>query len=329
MNDPCSVANVPNYMPKPKSSSAKKPVEPKGPVLSEKVRHALIHGLIAFIVILVGAGGLYALRKHVWQEIAFVEAPPKIVLKNRPAWMGDFLVEQITKAVRPAGTHSAMDAQLLRDTHALLVANPWVSEVHNIRRTFGEKPGDTLEIDCEFRAPVALVKWNAHYWLVDGNGVKLPEEYTADIVPKVVLDRNKRTNIRIIDGVQSPPPAAGEQWPGADLIAGLDMIRLLFNEPYADDIVKVNVANYAGRVDVREAQVVLITKWDTQVRWGRPANASDFFIEAPTARKLEYLRAIYAEHKRLDANEPWIDIRFDQPTRPAPTTPTSASAAVR
>lgn len=315
-------------MPKPKQSSSKKPVVSDAPFLSEATRRRLINGLVAFIVIVVCAGGLYALRKHVWQDLSFAATPPKIVFKNRPAWMGDFLAEQITKAVRPSGMHSAMDAQLLRDTHALLEANPWVSTIHNIRREYGEKPGDTLEIDCEFRAPVALVKSGSLYWLVDGNGIKLPEQYTADLVPKVVLDRNKRTNIRIIDGVAETPPAAGQRWDGADLIAGLDMIRLLFNEAYADDIVKVNVANYAGRVDVREAQVVLITKWDTQVRWGRPANASDFFIEAPTARKLQCLRDIYAQYKRLDANYPWIDIRFDKPTYPAPT-PTSASAAVR
>jgi len=317
-------------MAKPKSSSKKSTPKPvSDTLLSVRTRRVLIHGLATFIVLVVCAGGLYALRKHVGKELAFTEAPPTIVLKNQPSWMGDFLAEQIVKSVRPVGMHSAMDAQLLQDTYALLNANPWVSSVHNVRRTFGAKPGDTLEIDCEFRAPVALVKWGVYYWLVDGNGFKLPEQYTADLVPKVVLDRQKRTNIRIIEGVASAPPETGQKWHGEDLIAGLDMIRLLFSESYSDEIVKVNVANYAGRVDVREAQVVLITKRDTQVRWGRPANASDFFIEAPTSRKLEYLRDIYAEYKRLDANHPWIDIRFDKPTYPAPTPTSGATASVR
>ena len=58
-----------------------------------------------------------------------------------------------------------------------LQANPWVRDVHFVRRVFGERPGDTLEIDCEFRAPIALVQWGDYYWLVDGDGMTL---YTFD-----------------------------------------------------------------------------------------------------------------------------------------------------
>jgi hypothetical protein len=243
--------------------------------------------------------------------------------------MGDFLAAQIIRSIRPPGMHSALDDSLLKETADLLNKNPWIAKVHQVRRVYGKKPGDTIEIDCDFRAPVALVKWGIYYWLVDGNGVKLPEQYTADLVPKVMLDSHHQTNIRIIEGVKNAPPETGHKWQGDDLAAGLDMIRLLFAQPFVNDVMKVDVSNFAGRVDVREAQIVLVTRWNTQVRWGRPVNASDFFIEIPTARKLQDLQMVYAKYGRVDAKQEWIDIRYDQITYPAPGTPGGASADVR
>jgi hypothetical protein len=313
-----------------KSTSSSKPAprESRAPLLSPEAQRTFIQALALFVVILAIVTGLYVLRNHVAKNLTFVIDPPRIVLKNRPEWMGDYLAQQIVRSVRPTGMHSATDKQVLEETYAALQANPWVSDVNHVRRVYGEQPGDTIEIDCEFRAPVALVKWGIYYWLVDGNGVKLPEQYTADLVPKVVLDRNRRTAIRIIEGIGTPPPETGHRWPGDDLVAALDMIKLLFGRPYANDIVKIDVTNFAGRVDVREAQVVLVTIWDTQVRWGRPVNAKDFFIEAPVARKLQDLQDVYARFGRVDAKQPWIDIRFDKITHPVPTPPTNASADV-
>ncbi|HEV7300025.1 MAG TPA: hypothetical protein VGN72_11720 [Tepidisphaeraceae bacterium] len=314
------------------TSTKNPPKPPREPMLSPAARRRVIHALAAFIVIVAAGSGLYVLKRHVSRDLTYVIDPPRVVLKNRPVWMGDYLATQIVRSVRPTGGHSAADKQVLEDTYAALQRNPWVHQVHQVRRVYGEQPGDTIEIDCDFRAPIALVKWGIYYWLVDGNGVKLPEQYTADLVPKIVLDQNKRPAIRIIEGVKLPPPETGNPWHGDDLHAALDMIKLLYGRPFADDIVKVDVTNIAGRVDGREAQVVLVTKWDTQVRWGRPVNAKDFIIEAPVARKLQGLQDVYAQYKRVDAGKPWIDVRFDKITHPvstpAPTPPAGASANV-
>jgi hypothetical protein len=60
-----------------------------------------------------------------------------------------------------------------------------------------------------------------------------------------------------------------------------------------------------------------VTRYLTQIRWGRPINADDYFVEVSTAQKLDYLQRIYSEYHRVDANHPWIDIRFDQITYPS------------
>ena len=44
---------------------------------------------MAFIAIVVVGAGLYVLKNYVGRDLAFAEAPPQVVLKNRPTWMKD------------------------------------------------------------------------------------------------------------------------------------------------------------------------------------------------------------------------------------------------
>src|SRR5205085_11418901 len=117
--------------------------------------------------------------------LAFPSEPPSVVLKDRPIWVGDFLAEQIARSVRPIGAHSALDHQLLVDITHQLATNPWIKTVRQVRRSYVKAPGDTVEIDCEYRAPVALVRWKDFFWLVDGEGVKLPEQFTIEQLSRI------------------------------------------------------------------------------------------------------------------------------------------------
>jgi hypothetical protein len=90
------------------------------------------------------------------------------------------------------------------------------------------------------------------------------------------------------------------------------MIKLLYGKPYADEVERVNVTNLAGRQNPNEAQVVLITKYQTQVRWGRPVNAKDYFVEVSPAQKLEYMSRIVQQYGRVDAGHSAVELRFDE-----------------
>lgn len=304
------------------------------------LRRVGTHASGAALCLLVLAAGVFLLKRYVEREVAFPKKPPAVVLKNRPVWMSDFLATSIAESVRPAGAHSSFDHQMLVDRVAMLKTNPWIKNVRQVRRTYLQRPGDSLEIDCDYRAPIALVKWGKDYWLVDGEGVKLPERFAAADVPKIVIGRDGRTNIRIVEGVQRPPPQAGRNWGGDDLTAGLDMVRRLYGLRFADEIVKVDVANFGGRVDPREAQLVLGTKHaipgttrTTEIRWGRPIGAKDDFIEVSAERKLDYIRRVYEEFGRCDAGQRWMDVCYDEIRIPsvdaAVNAPTNASAKTR
>ena len=240
------------------------------------------------------------------------------MLLNRPAWMSDALAKRISDAARPAGAHSAFDHQLLVDTARALQADPWVRDVRQVRRAYGQRPGDTLEVDCAYRVPTALVKWQDYYWLVDGDGYKLPDQYTRDQARRVMVDKDNKLTLRVIQGVAHPPVESGNLWPGDDLAAGLEMVKLLAGRNYAEELPVVDVSNFNGRNDPQGSQIVLVTRYGTAVRWGRTPSAKDYFVEVPTSQKLQSLADIFDQMHRVDGGEPWIDVRFDKVTYPSP-----------
>lgn len=303
-------------MPEKKPKSSRDPdTGPGDRADAPSLLHTLLQMTLAVCLLAGLVMGVMLMRRYVERTAVRADQPIHVLLKSRPTWMSDFLAEQIIASVRPM-PGSPFDKKLLIEAHHRLASNPWVRQVRQVQRLYDQAPGDTLEIDCDFRTPVALVAWGEGYWLVDAEGVKLPEQYNAQQVPRIVVAPDQSLSIRIIEGVQHGPPQAGQTWPGEDLLAGLGLVKLLYGVPWCQEVVKVNVANYAGRVEPRDAQLVLVTRYATEIRWGRPIDARDFFIEIPPAQKLDNLRRVYEQLGRIDGRRKWLDVRYDRITYP-------------
>jgi hypothetical protein len=314
----------------------RKAAEPTGTRPADDVRRtgSFVSRLKAIALLLfVGFAvwGYLRTKSHVEKNVAFGRSPPNVVLKDRPTWMSEALARKIVAVARPDAAYSAFDHSLLVNTAQLLTSHPdsapWVRQVKSVRRAFDKSPGDVIELDCEFRAPIAAVKWQDYYWYIDGDGVLLPEQFTAAEVRRVLYDTTHRLNLRIIEGVAGAPPTSGQKWRGDDLAAGLDLVKTLYAKPFADEIERIDVSNFAGRVDPNEAQLVLITRYQTQVRWGRPVNpgAKDYFVEVSPDQKLQYMEQIVKQFGRVDANHSAVDLRFDWVT--VPTTESAPNTA--
>ncbi|QOV89005.1 cell division protein FtsQ/DivIB [Humisphaera borealis] len=290
------------------------------------IRRATINTTFAILFV----GGFAWLVGNLRQTIAdrSVATLPTIAFVSRPAWMTDLVAHNLCESFRPGKASSVFDRNALVDVNARLKANPWVSKVRSVRRTFRESAGDTIEVDCDFRTPVALVYDNdSRYWFVDEKGIKLPEWFDADQLGQLLF-ANGRVNLRIIEGIRNPAPVvAGKQWAGDDLQAGIDLARLLHGLPFAEEVLRINVSNYGGRLDQREAQIVLMTRHGSEIRWGTAIKRSDRIVEVTVERKLEVMKQIVAKFGRIDAGQPWIDIRFETVTYPAqPATQEGAHA---
>ena len=78
-----------------------------------------IHSCCAVLFLGLLGAAFYSSKKYVAQKLAFPSDPPRVVLKNRPAWMSDLLAEEITRMARPIGAHSAFDQQMLVDINRI------------------------------------------------------------------------------------------------------------------------------------------------------------------------------------------------------------------
>lgn len=306
---------------------AKRVIDPERVRFRRRVAFHLAVG----VVLLAGVvAGFVVAWRYVVRDVAFPAKPPAVVFKNRPAWMTDRLAQEIAGSIRPKGAHSAFDHRMLVEIEQGLRRNPWVRKVGSVKRAYGKAPADTVEIDCEFRPPAALVRWNQHFHYVDAQGVLLPEKFDVKDLKYLTIDRDGRALFRVIEGVgHAPPRQAGYKWAGEDLAAGLRMAQFIAGKPYTEEIRVVDVQNYGGREAPREAQLVLVTKYGTRVQWGLPPGDKDEgIVEVKAERKLAYLQKIREQFGRVDMQQPWVNVRFDKITYPAAPAQQSAQAHV-
>lgn len=311
-------AKKPSKTASEKPKAPQPPREPMSPEAKARVRKVIFHSLAAIGFSAFCSTGFVVSQRYV-DRVARTEQPPIVKLVDRPAWMTDALANQIIASVRPSTPFTANDHQMLVDRATILAANPWIKEVRSVRRAYENGPGDVIEIDCQYRAPVALVRWQDAYWYVDAEGVRLPERLSAQQVATLIRPNGQTQTFRIIDGVAQPPAAPGKPWPGGDVQAGIELIGLLSDPAYEDigrDIVKIDVSNYGGRISPNQSQINLVTRDNTEVRWGQPPSSKAFFVEQPVGRKLDVLRQAKQRTGRVDLNQPWIDLRFDSATVP-------------
>lgn len=285
----------------------------------------LVLALFALAIVAGGTVGAFIrVRQYVDKQVVFSKEPPRIVLKDRPAWMKPQVAAAIARSAQPMAGCSAFDRQVLEDIADIARRNPWVKKVKQVRRVFDQRPGDTIEIDCEYRIPAAWVRDGGktpretdRIILVDTDGIILPENrpLRGDELRAALYGPDGKVNLRCIDGVARRAPmengriAVGLKWIGDDLQEGLKLARILHGRAAAEQLIIIDVNNHAGRQDNREAYIVCHTPRGSVIRWG---GATDTVAEITGAQKLLMLDQLVQKFKSADMNQPWVDLRFDQ-----------------
>ena len=279
------------------------------------------HAILAIAFVGVCGGATYVARTYAERNLLMARQPATVVLVDAPAWMNADLQNRLVGEATPTVMRSSLDGTEVRDVAELLATEPWVKKVQQVRRVYGNGPGDTLEVRADYRAPVALVQDEGAFWMVDADGVKLPERFAKSELSRVAVGQGlEKMQLRIITGVHAGAPQAGETWPGKDLAAGLELARLFHDKPYLNDVAMIDVSNVdaqtPGAVGLKN-EIVLWTRFNTQVRWGEPIQRGPFSVDVPVSQKLATLEKLYDQYKRIDAGRPWIEIRYDRVLYPS------------
>ena len=288
----------------------------------------------------VAVGALHVLEGRVLAgRTASVPAETRIKLAARPNWMPESIAAQIAATFLPPSA-KYYDKDLPDDVRRRAAANPWVRRVIRVEKYLADPAKHPrvaiVEVEADFRMPVARVPAAPSFACVDAEGVRLPSEQ----VPKwastsrarpggtpqttFYLTRDEsppgralsRVHYVVVDGVTAPPPPLGQRWEGDDLAAGLRLVALISSKPYAWQITAVDVRNYGGRESQSEPHLRMYAQTGrtrrTDLRFGRfRAPEGDYNVRQ--GDKMSYLDEYVADHNgQLAGVNRYLDLRYDE-----------------
>ena len=284
--------------PKPRPKTRKvKPRKARDPAKAARMR--LILGILAGALAVLGL--LVGLSFLLDREIQGKVPPIKwVVLENQPDWMDEAVAAQIRQLVSDLAAQDPSDQKLPVKAADALAKNIWVKRVLPAG-VINDWRG-TLSIRCEFRKPIAIVNSGVFLVRVDEDALVLPGKLLLSAVP---VDKYKS-----ILGVTSQPPEPGQTWDSPDLLAAVELLKLIGDRPFSREITAVDVSNYNGRRSDK-AHIVMFTNQRTVLYWGR-AIGTEGRIEVDHQQKLQHIEGLFLEHSSLNKLL-YVDLRGREP----------------
>ena len=272
---------------KPKTRRAareRKRVDPATLARRRKIKHFTLGLMVSATVALGLILGLALLREQM--------APPisEVVLVDVPEWLDDSAAEQIRQAALEVVRDNAGDDRLAQKVAKKLAENIWVKGIAPAG-VVSNYDNRNLTIRCEYRRPLAVVSGPGVLVRVDREALVLPGRFLRSGVPA--------GKYREIVGVKSDPPEAGQMWNAPDLLAGVDLLRLIDDRPFAREITAVDVSNYRGRQNVARPHIVMTTDQQSRINWGK-AIGMEGRIEAHYKTKLQNLEGLFLRYGSLN-----------------------------
>ncbi|MEX0653382.1 MAG: hypothetical protein WD534_18095 [Phycisphaeraceae bacterium] len=201
-------------------------------------------------------------------------------------------VEQLQQFVAEQVSADPLDGESLRYAALELEQHPLVRRLHQVRRVAG---GQVI-VEATYRQPTAMIESDGVFNVVDAEGVRLPLLYLPH--------RAESLDLPLIVGVGANASPVGEVWPGRDVQAGLALVQMLRDEPFAEQIRAYDVSQSDGRGRLR---LVLHTTTGGLVRWGLPPGQEQT-VEPEAMTKIHWLRHVDDRRGSIDAGGKVVDV---------------------
>lgn len=204
---------------------------------------------------------------------------------------------------------------------------PWL---YNVRFRTTNK---TIHVNADYRKPSAMIKngGKKHYLALVRPGDPL---YAVEWPKVVLLDFVEIDALPILEikGFSTKGmPSLGGAWDAPEVTTAVELISVLARmdeiscreKPLLDELATIDVFNFDGRQNKKDAHVVLYAKDGTEIRWGAAYGKSRLYMEATEQEKLATLYTFYKEHNHtiqcLKNNIcQLIELRYSQKIFPRP-----------
>jgi hypothetical protein len=243
-------------------------------------------------VTLSGGGATVEFR---WPVVASKE-PGKPAMTWIPREWQESLLRDARAAV---GTRpNPMDASVLASLRESLGGSGWFETTPTVRR----EGAASIVVQGQWRTPAAVVRFTRS----PGAASELLWLSTSGLpMPKVAEPGRARP--KVLENPASGPPMDlngrvnfGTRWAGDDITAGLELLDLVAQQPWAMQVAGVDLAEFASR-----GSLTMTTIHGTSVVWGGPPSKPRLG-EASTKDKLRHVATLFSDTKRIDGGHPRV-----------------------
>lgn len=253
--------------------------------------------LVAVIWVL-GAGGLvtaWVLGTPRLESYASNHQPGGDVvvrLVDLPRWVESDLQTMLVKtATRHIGNDPLQRADLV-DAREALLATGWFVSVDQVRRIGPQ----VVDVTATLAEPFAVIRDHSRDHLVDAQGRVLPRTYAAG---------ESSGYITLTGARYGAPTHSGMTWPGADVTAALDVLVLISDKPWLNQIVRIDLSRHR-----KEGSIRFVTDRNCTITWGR-APGDEAGSDVPAVQKLSYLDYHFEQYGHIDRGLEELDITGD------------------
>jgi len=277
-----------------------------------RARRVIIPTSAAVLVLALGMGMTVGVNQLDHSARRILARHPVTIELNRPVrsdgieWVPrdeyDALVLQAQRMIEQA---DPFDPAVLRAVASTLESSGWFRSIRSVKRT----GRSSVRIEADWRSPAAVIRHAGRDRLISWEAMPLPMEFPIGASGAVAI---------IGAGLSPANPRTlyAHPWPGDDVRAALDLLRLLVREPFIDQVAAIDISGLA-----RDKPIVIYTDHETRVVWGaapntfRPGEVSDEI-------KLKRLRELFERYGRIDAGSELVEIHAHVPLRlPADSEP--------
>ncbi|HZZ73425.1 MAG TPA: hypothetical protein VFE24_14320 [Pirellulales bacterium] len=265
------------------------------PTKLRRLLRALRKPLLILLVIGGLSWGAWVLWGNVRDQVAigpdYQLDPNKIELPPTPAWIHSDIRAQVIHDAGWGPTLSLLDERLTVKIAQAFQLNPWVAKVNRVSK---QQPAG-VQVDLEYRRPVAMVEVSGGVLAVDGEATVLPsEDFTADDAKRYAR----------ISGIQTGPRGpVGTRW-GDNGVAGGARLAAFLYESWPTLLLKKIVPQVNAPTEAPEGlNFTLITRGDRALEWGH-LPGHEVTGELAATEKLARLKQQVAETGSLEQGDP-------------------------
>jgi hypothetical protein len=250
------------------------------------------------VIWVLGAGGLvtaWVLGTPRLESYASSHQPGGDVvvrLVDLPTWVeSDLQTMLVETATRHIGNDPLQRADLV-DAREALLATGWFVSVDQVRRIGPQ----VVDVTATLAEPFAVIRDHSRDHLVDAQGRVLPRTYTAG---------ESIGYISLTGARYGAPTHSGMTWPGADVTAALDVLLLISDKPWLNQIVRIDLSRHR-----KDGSIRFVTDRNCTINWGR-APGDEAGSDVPAVQKLSYLDYHFEQYGHIDRGLEELDITGD------------------